>query len=283
MDSNHVIASMGLISDTHFQDRLFDLPDGLNSLWAGVDLILHAGDVGELDVLDQLSHIAPVVAVHGNDEPEHVKQALPDQQLVSIHGLRVLLWHSHYPDPAEERAKRSGTWGPKLDRIANYGRQMNANIMIYGHTHVPMVHRAEEVLLFNPGALASGSYFTRQAVVSVGRLQLLANGDYNLTHFDVSTGQAVQFRAADPDEEFSSLAECYQTWMVEPGLVADVAALRNIVYEDIRGVVRAIVPLYKHFMPTGLIMRRDLIEAIRASQWITANDRTRVLAIIDRG
>lgn len=282
MNDNPIIASIGLISDTHFQDRLFDIPDGLDSIWKGVDLILHAGDVGELDVLDHLSHIAPVVAVHGNDEPELVKQALPDQQMISIQGLRVLLWHSHYPDPAEEKAKRCGTWGPKLERIANYGRQMNVNIIIYGHTHVPMLYRDGEIWLFNPGALASGGYFTRQAVISIGRLELFSDGSFDLAHFDLSTRQVVKFRAADPDEEFNSLADDYQTWMVEAGLVADVSKLRTMVYEDIRGIVHAIAPLYKRFATNGFILRRDLIEAIQTSDGITSKDRARILAIIDR-
>ncbi len=282
MSNKHIIASIGLLSDTHFEDRLFGLPEKLASLWAGVGLILHAGDVGELGVLDLLSHIAPVVAVHGNDEPEHVKQELPYQQLISIHGSRVLLWHSHYPDPKEEMANRSGTWGPKMERIATTGRQMKANLIVYGHTHIPIVHRYGDILLVNPGALAAGSYFTRQAIASVGRVQFLADGSVDVAHFDVSTGQEMQLVTADPEEDFSLLAERYQTWMVEPGLVGDVAAIRKIEFEDIRGVIRAIVPLYKRCMADGPIMRRDFIEIFRSSDWITANDRRRVLAILDR-
>ncbi len=113
-----IVASLGLISDTHYQDRLFELPAGLGKLWGEVELILHAGDVGELDVLDLLSQFAPTVAVHGNDEPDYVKQKLPARQLIAVHGLRILLWHSHYPDPVEEKARRKGLWGPRLERIA---------------------------------------------------------------------------------------------------------------------------------------------------------------------
>ena len=79
MTGGPAIATLGLLSDTHFHDRLFELPPHLAAIFAGVDLILHAGDVGDISVLDELGHIAPVVAVHGNDEPEHVKQWLPYQ------------------------------------------------------------------------------------------------------------------------------------------------------------------------------------------------------------
>lgn len=60
-----VIARHGLIADTHLPDRLTSLPDSVATIFAGVDLILHAGDAGELRVLDALSAVTPVVAVHG--------------------------------------------------------------------------------------------------------------------------------------------------------------------------------------------------------------------------
>jgi len=281
MTDDHVVASIGLISDTHYQDRLFDLPDGLAQLWKNVDLILHAGDVGELEVLDQLGHIAPVVAVHGNDEPESVKRELPERQLLSVQGLRVLLWHSHYPDPVEEKAKRGGPWGPKLDRIAGRGRALKADIVVYGHSHVPMIWRYADVLLVNPGALASGGYFTRQAVTSVGRLQVFTNGGYDVAHFNLATGQTIEFPIPGPEEEFSVLGNRYQDWLVEPDLIADVGALRKIIYEDVHAVVGALQPLYRRCLIAGLIRRQDLIEAIQAGELITPTDRAQVLAVIN--
>jgi putative phosphoesterase len=118
---NQIIASIGLISDTHYQDRLFNLPPGLADVWTNIDLILHAGDIGDLSVLNLLSKFAPVIAVHGNDEPDDVLKELPYQQIVAIRGTDILLWQSHYPDPEEEKSKRKGAWGPKLERIAVRG------------------------------------------------------------------------------------------------------------------------------------------------------------------
>lgn len=282
MTSNKVVASIGLISDTHYQDRLCNLPDGLAHLWASVDLILHAGDVGELAVLDRLGEIAPVVAVQGNDEPNYVKQELPNQQLIAAHGLRVLLWHSHYPDPAEEKAKRPGSWGPKLDRIANRGRDVRADVVVYGHTHVPMIYRYDDIVLVNPGALASGSYFTRQATISVGKLQVLADRSYKVIHLNTVTEQPEEFTVAKPDEDFSILANQYQEWMIEPELIPDVGALGKLIYENVRLVVRAVVPLYQRCLTDGPIRRKDLIAAIRSSNLITPNDRKQVLAVIER-
>jgi putative phosphoesterase len=280
--TRNLVASIGLISDTHFQERSFELPPGLADLWADVDLILHAGDVGHLEVLDQLGASAPVIAVHGNDEPEYVQQALPYQQLLTLHRLRVLLWHSHYPDPIEEKANRSGTWGHKLTRIAGFGREVQANFVVYGHTHVPLITWHRDVLLVNPGALASGSYFTRQLIRSVACLKVMADGTYEVTHFDVETGQARVFAAVDQTEQFEQVASQYEAWMVEPDLVPDISSLRQLQYENLRAVVQALIPVYKRRLIDGLISRADIIEAIRLNCSITDKDRASMLAVLDR-
>jgi len=58
-----IAACLGLIADTHYGDRLDALPPAVHGIFEGVDLILHAGDVGRLELLDQLGRTAPVVAV----------------------------------------------------------------------------------------------------------------------------------------------------------------------------------------------------------------------------
>jgi putative phosphoesterase len=106
LDADQVATRIGLISDTHMPQRRRVLPPAVFDLFNGADLILHAGDVGELWVLDQLSEIAPVIAVHGNDDTADAQRELPYQQVVAVGGLRILLWHSHYPDWDEEMASR---------------------------------------------------------------------------------------------------------------------------------------------------------------------------------
>src|SRR5438094_1902815 len=81
-------ASIGLLSDTHLPDRLEALPPALFDVFAGVHLILHAGDVGELRVLDELSALAPVVAVHGNDDTAEAQRELPYPHAVAVAGWR---------------------------------------------------------------------------------------------------------------------------------------------------------------------------------------------------
>jgi uncharacterized protein len=279
---NPIQCTIGLISDTHFQDRLFTLPTVLEKYWDDVDLILHAGDVGDLDILDLLGKLAPTIAVHGNDEPDDIKRDLPEQQLAALHGIRILLWHSHYPDPIEEKANRKGLWRPKIARIAKRGQEVNAQAVVYGHTHVPIVHICNGVLIINPGALAAGSYFSRQVMRSVAKLQIYSDGKYKTSHFDVDTNQEMTLEKVNLDEEFSQLAGRYQEWIVESDMIATIDLLRQINYEDLRAVVRAIVPLYKKSLQDGIMRQDDFMRAIHSSNLITLNDKKNILGAMER-
>ena len=127
-DAAHTI---GLISDTHGQLRA-----GVHEALAGVELILHAGDVGGDDVLDELSLIAPVEAVYGNtDTPGNPR--LSAQIVREIGGLVIQVQHGH----------ESGrlTADALLERF-------NADVLVYGHTHRQSVTRREGRLVINPGA-----------------------------------------------------------------------------------------------------------------------------------
>jgi putative phosphoesterase len=126
-DARHVI---GLISDTHGLVRP-DVFDALN----GVELILHAGDVGE-DVLEELGVIAPIEAVFGNTDPTddpRLRQAIER----TIGGLRIHVSHGHeLGSPTPERL------------LAKY----DADVIVYGHTHQQKVVQRDGRLVVNPGA-----------------------------------------------------------------------------------------------------------------------------------
>jgi hypothetical protein len=122
---------IGLISDTHGQLRA-----GVHEAFAGVDLILHAGDVGGDDILDELSLIAPVHAVYGNtDDPANPR--LQAEIVRQIGGLVIHVGHGH----------ESGrlTADALLERYS-------ADVLVYGHTHKQSVTRREGRLVINPGA-----------------------------------------------------------------------------------------------------------------------------------
>jgi uncharacterized protein len=138
---------IGLVSDTHGLIR-----DGLFKALAGVSQILHAGDVGGRPVLDALSVIAPVLAVYGNVDP--LDGFLPESVETEAGGLSVHVSHGHElgsPVPGKLLARYS------------------ADIIIFGHTHRPLVHRDGNRLVINPGA-AGPRRFDSQPSVGVLRI-----------------------------------------------------------------------------------------------------------------
>lgn len=143
---------IGVISDTHGLVR----PDVHEAL-AGVYLILHAGDVCGDEVLDELATIAPVAAVAGNcDPPGHPR--LPWRIDRAIRGTTFHVSHGHElgaPTPN------------KL--LATY----DASVIIYGHTHRPLVHREGAQLVLNPGAAGPRRFDIRP---TVARLTIGASG-----------------------------------------------------------------------------------------------------------
>jgi putative phosphoesterase len=143
--STHVI---GLISDTHGLVRA-----DVHTALAGVELILHAGDVGGDAILDELELIAPVQAVYGNtDEPGQPRLVTAID--TEIGGLRIHVSHGHEvgsPTP------------PKL--LAKY----DADVIVYGHTHKQLVHRDGTRLVINPGAAGARRF---DLLPSVARLTI---------------------------------------------------------------------------------------------------------------
>jgi putative phosphoesterase len=141
---------IGLISDTHGLVR----PEVFTAL-AGVEMILHAGDVGGNDVLAELGAIAPVTAVYGNtDGPGNPLLAEAIER--AIGGVRVHVSHGHeVGSPTAEKL------------FARY----DADIIVYGHTHRQEVTRSGNRWAVNPGAAGARRF---NLMPSVGRLVVLA-------------------------------------------------------------------------------------------------------------
>ena len=122
---------VGLISDTHGLVR----PEVFTAL-DGVALILHAGDVGGQDVLAQLQSIAPLHAVYGNTDPPG-EPGLRARVALTLEGKSIHVSHGHeLGSPTPERL------------LARY----DADILIYGHTHRPLIEEHGARLVINPGA-----------------------------------------------------------------------------------------------------------------------------------
>ncbi len=137
---------IGVISDTH---GIFDR--AISRYFAGVEHILHAGDIGKREVIEQLEQIAPVTVVSGNVDGFEAS-GFPVEQVVALAGYRVALYHRLY-----ERGKLTRDGACFLERT-------NPDICIYGHTHQPRTEWREGVLLFNPGSAGPKRFYLPRAL-----------------------------------------------------------------------------------------------------------------------
>ncbi|HWY54312.1 MAG TPA: metallophosphoesterase family protein [Terriglobales bacterium] len=136
---------VGVISDTHGLLR----PEAVAALH-GSQFIIHAGDVGDPQILDRLSAIAPVTAVRGNVDQGAWARKIPATNVLTIGEVFIYILHSIQ----------------ELDLIPEAA---NFAAVVYGHSHVPKIEMKNGVLYFNPGSAGQRRF---RLPVSVGRLTI---------------------------------------------------------------------------------------------------------------
>lgn len=140
---------IGVISDTHGLLR----PEALAAL-AGVDRIIHAGDIGSPEILAALNDIAPVTAVRGNNDMATWADTIPDTAVVSVGDIRLFVLHDLKT--------------LKLDPAAEGYRAV-----IAGHSHQPVIREASGVLYLNPGSAGPRRF---RLPISVAQIDVSAAG-----------------------------------------------------------------------------------------------------------
>jgi putative phosphoesterase len=136
---------IGIISDTHNH-----LPKKIKKLFDGVDLIFHAGDIGDSPILQQLHTIAPTQAIYGNMDLYTLSSVLPAQISLNIEEFYILMQHN------------IGNLLNYFWKLRNKNSDPFPDIVIFGHTHRPVYEKIESTLFINPGSAsqARGGYPT---------------------------------------------------------------------------------------------------------------------------
>ena len=124
---------IALVSDTHGLLR----PELFTAI-AGVDHILHAGDVGPVELLTELEAVAPVTAVWGNTDGWDVRDRVPEVARVELGGVRAVVVHGHKLAAATPEAAAAA--------------HPDADLVLFGHSHQPVIRRVGEVWAVNPGS-----------------------------------------------------------------------------------------------------------------------------------
>ncbi|MBW2989561.1 metallophosphatase family protein [Candidatus Woesearchaeota archaeon] len=137
------IRSIGVISDTHIPAMAEKIPEKVFEIFKGADLILHAGDLVEPRVVEELKKIAPVVAVKGN--MDKFDDGFPEKVVILINGrFKIGLFHGE-GSPLELE-----------ERIITYFKDVDC--IVFGHSHHMFNEIREGVLLFNPGSACDTTF-----------------------------------------------------------------------------------------------------------------------------
>ena len=134
---------IGLISDTHIPDDAKELPRQIKEVFRDVDLILHAGDVHAVSVLDELECLAPVLAASGDNDVEVLSdKRVKKKHMFTVDGINIWLTH-----------ERRWVWDQSDWDVCR------PNVIVVGHTHKPKLeYQKEGYLLVNPGSPTFPNY-----------------------------------------------------------------------------------------------------------------------------
>jgi putative phosphoesterase len=157
---------LGLISDTHglLRPEVFDA-------FAGVDHIVHAGDVGDPEILDELAALAPVTAVWGNVDGWELRRRLPEVANLRLGDFDVVVIHGQQ-------------FGSPTARIVAAAHPA-ADLVVFGHSHTPEIERVGRGLAVNPGS-AGKARFSLPVTVAV---VTASDGTLSAKHVTLVTGR----------------------------------------------------------------------------------------------
>lgn len=150
--------TIGVISDTHnfINPKVF-------SVFQGVELILHAGDIGDGNIITSLETIAPVQAVYGNVDTFPIITRNPEVYTDIIEEIKICMLHQFTGMNSSAIQDASQKLGGELD------------IVIFGHSHRASLQRAGNTFLFNPGAAGKKRFSLRPAV---GLIKIKKSGQF---------------------------------------------------------------------------------------------------------
>ncbi len=134
-----LMKTVGLIADTHIPVRAGEIPRRVFEVFEKVGFIIHAGDLVDLSVIDELEQLAPVLAVYGNMDGTEIRGKLPKTDSVKVSDWKIGVMH----DPG-------ALFG--MGKMREIAKQNSFNVLVYGHTHNPSIKWEGKTLFINPGS-----------------------------------------------------------------------------------------------------------------------------------
>ena len=130
---------IGIISDTHIKSNL-DRLDQVKYWLAEADFLIHVGDYTSIEVIQSLLTFKNFLGVWGNNDGDDLRQVLKEKEILEVEGYRIGLFHGH----GEKKTTQ--------ERAMDQFKEDNVDIIVFGHSHQPLILTKNKTLLLNPGS-----------------------------------------------------------------------------------------------------------------------------------
>lgn len=131
---------IGIISDTHLKKSGENINPILNEYLNEVDMIIHAGDYINKEVINRIKIFKKFIGVYGNVDDEKVKEVVKEKEIIEVMGYKIGIFHGH------------GRTKTTIDRVYKSFEDDSVDIIIFGHSHQPIVRTKNKILMINPGS-----------------------------------------------------------------------------------------------------------------------------------
>lgn len=130
---------IGIISDTHINNDVSRL-DKIINLLGDIGIIIHAGDYTSMLTIDELKKFTGFMGVYGNVDNDDIRKSLKEKVIVEIMGYKIGIYHGH------------GQGKTTMDRAYDMFADDNVDIIVFGHSHQPVIMTKGGILMLNPGS-----------------------------------------------------------------------------------------------------------------------------------
>ncbi|PRR77383.1 hypothetical protein CLLI_23670 [Clostridium liquoris] len=134
------VLKIGIISDTHITKHGDNINKIIDKYFKDVDMIIHVGDFNSMDVINNIKKKKKFMGVFGNNDSSTVKQYLKEKDIINIEGYKIGMFHGH------------GDKKTSIERAYDEFKDSKVDIIIFGHSHQPIIKTKNKILMINPGS-----------------------------------------------------------------------------------------------------------------------------------
>lgn len=134
---------IGILADTHLTKISDNFKNLVENYFQDVDLIIHTGDFISFEIYELLKSCKSFCGVWGNVDDSKVQSVLKEKEVITVAGYKIGIFHGH------------GSKGTTIDRVYNKFADDMVDIIIFGHSHQPLVKTQNGILMINPGSMVS--------------------------------------------------------------------------------------------------------------------------------